>query len=282
MTYEPIHVGPPPVYCPIAPAVHPRMFKDVFNQSIDPGATFEPSGLQFTTSAIPRHVGVILDGNRRWAQKNDAAISDSYRRGAEKVAQLLAWCDQTRIESVTLWALSIDNMRRSPQDVGELADIIVKGLRKLAEARRWRLKPIGALRLLPPHVAAALHDIAETTKAINGTLVNIAIAYDGRDEIISAVRELIQEGTRMGLSPDEIASRLLSQENIEKRLFTHDQPPVDLLIRTSGEQRLSGFLLWQAAYAELYFCDTLWPDFEEADFCQALRAFGQRQRRFGV
>lgn len=255
------------------------MSEDALHRSIDPGTTFKRSGIQLTT---PRHVGVILDGNRRWAQKNGAAIGDSYRRGAEKVAQLLTWCDQARIEVVTLWALSIDNMRRSPQDVKELADIIVKGLRKLAEARRWRLKPIGALSLLPTDVVVALHDIAETTEAVDGMLVNIAIAYDGHDEIISAVRELIQEGTRMGLSAEEIASGLLSQENVKKRLFTHDQPALDLMIRTSGEQRLSGFLLWQAAYAELYFCKALWPDFGEADFCQALRAFEKRQRRFGA
>ncbi|VTU15059.1 (2Z,6E)-farnesyl diphosphate synthase [Variovorax sp. PBL-H6] len=237
---------------------------------------------QLTTSPIPRHVGVILDGNRRWAAKNGAASGDSYRRGAEKVGQLLAWCDKARIEFVTLWALSIDNMRRSPHDVCELADIIVGGLQKLAQARRWRLKPIGAISLLPPSIVMALRDIAETTKDVDGMLVNIAIAYDGHDEIISAVRELIEEGARMGFSGEEIATRLLSQENVNKRLFTHDQPPLDLMIRTSGEQRLSGFLLWQVAYAELYFSNSLWPDFEEADFRQALRAFEQRQRRFGV
>lgn len=257
------------------------MYRDDFNLNIDPGTTFEPPGLQLATSAIPRHIGVILDGNRRWAQKNGAASGDSYRRGAGKVGQLLAWCDRAHVEFVTLWALSIDNMRRSPHDVGELADIIVEGLWKLAETRRWRLKPIGAIRLLPSRVVTALHDIAEKTQDVDGMLVNIAIAYDGHDEIISAVRELIQDGTRMGLSGEEIADRLLSRENVNKRLFTHDQPPLDLLIRTSGEQRLSGFLLWQVAYAELYFCSKLWPDFEEADFCKALRAFKQRQRRFG-
>ena len=256
--------------------------RDAFNPSIGQDTIFKPGGLELTTSGIPRHVGVILDGNRRWARKNGVAVGDSYRRGAEKVAQLLDWCDQARIEFVTLWALSIDNMQRSPHDVCELSDIIVKGLWKMAKARRWRLKPIGALSLLCPEVAMALHDIEEATKSVDGMLVNIAIAYDGRDEIISAVRELLHEGTAMGLSAEETGSRLLSQEGIARCLFTHDQPPLDLLIRTSGEQRLSGFLLWQVAHAELYFCDTLWPDFEEADFSLALRAFEQRQRRFGA
>jgi short-chain Z-isoprenyl diphosphate synthase len=258
------------------------MPQETFNQSVGNDTTFKPYGIQLSTSGIPRHVGVILDGNRRWAKKNGAAVGDSYRRGAEKVARLLDWCDQARIEFVTLWALSIDNMQRSTQDLGELTDIIVKGLWKLAQARRWRLKPIGALDLLSPEVAMALHDIEEATKAVDGMLVNIAIAYDGHEEIISAVRELLHEGAGMGLSADEIGSRLLSQEGISRRLFTRDQPPVDLVIRTSGEQRLSGFLLWQVAHAELYFCNTLWPDFEEADFRQALRAFEQRQRRFGA
>jgi short-chain Z-isoprenyl diphosphate synthase len=246
-------------------------------------AAIDKAGMeQLTALAIPRHVGVILDGNRRWARKNGAASGDSYRRGAEKVGQLLAWCDQAGIEFVTLWALSIDNMRRSPHDVRELADIIVAGLRKLAATRRWRLKPIGAVGLLPSGIARALHDIAETTKDVDGIRVNIAVAYDGHDEIISAVRELILDGARMGLSAEDIASRLLSRESVDKRLFTHDQPPLDLMIRTSGEQRLSGFLLWQVAHAELYFSNSLLPDFEQADFCQALRAFEQRQRRFGM
>jgi short-chain Z-isoprenyl diphosphate synthase len=227
----------------------------------------------------PRHVGVILDGNRRWAKSVGA--SDVYGQGADRIDDLLAWCTDAKVEVVTLWLLSSENLSRSPAELEALLGIIEGTVRQLAEpGNDWRVHPVGALDLLPDSTVVVLKEAAEVTRDRNGLLVNVAIGYGGRREIADAVRGLLQEHAVRGTSLEEVAT-LLDVEHIAEHLYTKGQPDPDLVIRTSGEQRLSGFLLWQSAHSEFYFCDALWPDFRKIDFLRALRSYAQRSRRFG-
>jgi short-chain Z-isoprenyl diphosphate synthase len=230
----------------------------------------------------PRHVGVILDGNRRWAKQAGAAhVSDGHRAGAHHIGDLLAWCEDADVEIVTLWLLSSDNLGRSADELVPLLGIIEETVRDLAAGdKRWRVHPVGALDLLPDSTVRTLKEAAEATQDKPGLLVNVAIGYGGRREIADAVRGLLQEHAHRGASLEEVAA-LLDAEHIAEHLYTKGQPDPDLVIRTSGEQRLGGFLLWQSAHSEFYFCDALWPDFRRIDFLRALRSYAQRQRRFG-
>ena len=231
----------------------------------------------------PRHVGVILDGNRRWARQARAAhVSDGHRAGADHITDLLAWCEDSDVEIVTLWLLSSDNLSRAADELVPLLRIIEDTVRDLAAPdQHWRVHPVGALDLLPDSTVHVLKDAAETTRDKTGLLVNVAIGYGGRREIADAVRALLQEHALRGASLEEVAS-VLDAEHIAEHLYTKGQPDPDLVIRTSGEQRLGGFLLWQSAHSEFYFCDALWPDFRRVDFLRALRDYGTRQRRYGA
>jgi short-chain Z-isoprenyl diphosphate synthase len=230
----------------------------------------------------PRHVGVILDGNRRWAKAAGANdVATGHRRGADKISELLAWCTEVDVEVVTLWLLSTDNLSRPEGELGELLRIIEDTVRGLAEpGKPWRVNPVGSLDLLPDSTVRVLKEAAESTLDRGGLLVNVAVGYGGRREIADAVRGLLQEHAARGASLEEVAT-LLDAEHIAEHLYTRGQPDPDLVIRTSGEQRLSGFLLWQSAHSEFYFCDALWPDFRRIDFLRALRSYAQRHRRFG-
>ena len=181
---------------------------------------------------------------------------------------------------VTLWLLSTDNLDRPDDELAPLLAIIEDVVRNLAAAKRWRLHPVGALDLLPPDTARLLKETAAATTDIDGMLVNIAVGYGGRREIADAVRAMLQEQAGRGISIEELAE-ILDVEHIAEHLYTRGQPDPDLVIRTSGEQRLSGFLLWQSAHSEFYFCEAYWPDFRKVDFLRALRAFGARHRRYG-
>jgi short-chain Z-isoprenyl diphosphate synthase len=231
----------------------------------------------------PRHVGVILDGNRRWARAAGARdVSHGHQAGADHITDLLGWCADAHVEVVTLWLLSSDNLSRSPDELVPLLGIIEETVRALAAPDLpWRLNPVGSLDLLPDTTVRALKDAAETTQSRPGLLVNVAIGYGGRREIADAVRALLQEHAEKGASLEEVAT-LLDAEHIAEHLYTRGQPDPDLVIRTSGEQRLGGFLLWQSAHSEYYFCDALWPDFRRIDFLRALRSYAQRQRRYGA
>ncbi len=231
----------------------------------------------------PRHVGVIIDGNRRWARATGAGgPSTGHRRGGEHVANLLRWCDEAGVEIVTLWLLSTDNLSRPPAELEPLLAIIERTVEGLAAPElRWRVHPVGSLDLLPDQTARALKAAAEATVDKTGLVVNVAVGYGGRREIADAVRSLLQEHASRGASVEEIAA-VLDVEHIAEHLYTRGQPDPDLLIRTSGEQRLSGFLLWQSAHSEFYFCDAYWPDFRRVDFLRALRAYAARSRRFGT
>ncbi len=228
----------------------------------------------------PRHIGVILDGNRRWAEAQGSSSSAGHKAGAARIADLLDWCDEAGVEVVTLWLLSTDNLARPPQELASLLTIIEDTVSDLAARGRWRIHPVGALDLLPDHTARLLKEAAESTAGIDGALVNVAVGYGGRREVVDAVRSLLQEHATQGTSLDELA-QLLDVEHIAEHLYTKGQPDPDLVIRTSGEQRLSGFLLWQSAHSEFYFCEAYWPDFRHVDFLRALRAYAERQRRFG-
>lgn len=229
---------------------------------------------------IPRHVGVILDGNRRWAKAVGAGPAQGHRRGAGKIIEFLTWAEEAGIEVVTLWMLSTDNLKRSSSELGDLMAIICDAVENLAASGRWRLRVVGARNLLPDPVRARLDRAEATCAGTSGLQVNVAIGYGGREEIVDAVREILREGANRGLTLEEVG-RELSLADITAHLYTKGQPDPDLVIRTSGEQRLSGFLLWQSAHSEFYFCEAYWPDFRRVDFLRALRDFAQRERRMG-
>lgn len=236
---------------------------------------------QLRPELVPRHVGVMLDGNRRWARAaGHADVSDGHQAGADKITDLLDWCEQAGVELATLWLLSTDNLSRPAAELEPLLRIIEDTVRGLAARGRWRIRPVGALDLLPAGTAKVLKAAEEQTAAITGLSVNIAVGYGGRQEIADAVRSLLTEHAARGASLEEVAG-FLDVEHIAEHLYTRGQPDPDLIIRTSGEQRLSGFLLWQSAHSEYYFCDAYWPDFRRTDFLRALRAYAARHRRFG-
>ncbi|MBA2769455.1 MAG: isoprenyl transferase [Sporichthyaceae bacterium] len=229
---------------------------------------------------IPRHVGVILDGNRRWAKASGAPKTRGWRAGADKVAELLGWCDEVGVEVVTLWLLSTDNLNRPASELTPLLRIIESLVDDIAATGSWRVHPVGALDLLPDETARSLKDAAARTADVDGLHVNVAVGYGGRREIADAVRSLLQEHASKGTSIEDLAA-VLDVEHIAEHLYTKGQPDPDLVIRTSGEQRLSGFLLWQSAHSEFYFCEAFWPDFRKVDFLRAIRSYAARGRRFG-
>lgn len=230
---------------------------------------------------IPRHVGVMLDGNRRWAKAVGADTAHGYHAGAANIEPLLGWCEEVGVQVVTLWLLSTDNLNRPPEQLDPLLSIIGDAVDSLAVQRRWRLHPVGALDLLPGALAERLKKAEEATRDVDGMLVNVAVGYGGRREIADAVRALLVQQAEQGMTLEELAE-VIDVEHIAEHLYTKGQPDPDLVIRTSGEQRLGGFLLWQSAQSEFYFCEAYWPDFRRVDFLRAIRAYAQRQRRFGV
>ena len=236
---------------------------------------------QIPANQMPRHIGVILDGNRRWAEAQGSSSSAGHRAGAAKIEEFLGWCDDVGVNHVTLWLLSTDNLNRPSEELEPLMTIIEETVQDMQEQGRWRLHAVGALDLLPDHTARLLKEAESATADAPGAFVNIAVGYGGRREVVDAVRSLMQEHADQGTSLDELA-QFIDVEHIAEHLYTKGQPDPDLVIRTSGEQRLSGFLLWQSAHSEFYFCEAYWPDFRHVDFLRALRAYGERHRRFGV
>lgn len=230
-------------------------------------------------SKTPHHVGVILDGNRRWAKANPSnSDPNGHKAGANKIIEFLGWCEEADVRVVTLWLLSTDNFKRSSDEIEELLKIIGDTVDELAATGRWNIKAVGALDLLPPWLS---HKLSELKPVHSGGLeVNVAISYGGRREIVDAVKSFLSEEEKSGHSLDQ-AKEKLTTDDISKFLYTAGQPDPELLIRTSGEQRLGGFLLWQSALSEFYFCEAYWPDFRRVDFLRALRAYSLRQRRFG-
>ena len=236
-------------------------------------------------SKTPHHVGVILDGNRRWAKANPSIDGDTssrrgHKAGADKIIELLDWCEESNVKVLTLWLLSNDNLKRSPDELKALIEIIGSTVDELGRRGRWEIRPVGSMELLPKNLVDQLNDVASKTKGIKGVVINVAIGYGGRSEIADAVKSLITSDANLGKSAAEIANSI-SVEEISRHLYTAGLPDPDLVIRTSGEQRLGGFLLWQSAHSEFYFCEAYWPDFRRVDFLRAIRAYSQRNRRFG-
>jgi short-chain Z-isoprenyl diphosphate synthase len=234
-------------------------------------------------SRLPRHVAVLADGNRRWARANapDGTLVAGYEAGARKLHQFVGWCDEIGLQVVTLWVLSTDNLDRSPDaEVLPLLDIIVRLVDDLAASGRWQVQVVGALDLLPPKSAEALRRAVASTQGRRGMHINVAVSYGGRHELRDAFRSLLAEEAAHGTTLADLVETL-EIDQIAEHLYTAGQPDPDLIIRTSGEQRLSGFLMWQSAHSEFYFCEALWPDFRRVDFLRALRAYTVRERRFG-
>jgi short-chain Z-isoprenyl diphosphate synthase len=235
-----------------------------------------------TRSTVPRHVGVILDGNRRWAKAAGFDPSEGHRAGGNKILELLGWCEEAGVQTVTLWLLSTDNLTgRSPEELRGIFGISEDVAGRIAATGRWRVHPVGALDLLPAATSRRLKELEDQTREVPGQRVNIAIGYGGRREIADAVRSLLQAHAAVGTSIEELAE-VLDVEHIAEHLYTRGQPDPDLVIRTSGEQRIGGFLLWQSVHTEFSFVDTFWPDFRKVDFLRALRQFANRERRFGA
>src|SRR5207253_5757279 len=235
---------------------------------------------------VPRHLGIILDGNRRYAlERGFVDPLEAYALGARKLDDVLLWCDELSIPAVSLWVLSTENFRRDASEVSGILETVEAKLVQLARHPRThrlgvRVRAVGKLDLLPDSVVAAIREAEEATAANRGMVLTIAVAYGGRQEIIDAMQALLREKAKQGQDLETIIEGI-SEETLARYHHAPGHPHPDLLIRTSGEVRLSGFLLWQSAYSEFYFCDVHWPAFRKTDFLRAVRAFQQRDRRFG-
>ncbi|MFD3810943.1 isoprenyl transferase [Rhodococcus sp. NPDC058639] len=231
----------------------------------------------------PCHVAVMCDGNRRWARENGFTdVSHGHREGAKKIAELLGWCDAAGIDTATIYLLSTENLRRAPEELDVLLEIIADVVEEIsAPGQNWSVKIVGAPDLLPEDHAKRLRDAAAGTAGRTGTHVNVAVGYGGRQEIVDAVQSLLRTKNAEGLTGTDLIESV-TVEAVDDHLYTSGQPDPDLVIRTSGEQRLSGFLLWQSAYSEIWFTEAYWPEFRRVDFLRALRDYAARHRRFGI
>lgn len=231
---------------------------------------------------IPGHIAVIVDGNRRWAkQRLQERAAFGHRAGAKKVREFLGWCEDAGVGTVTLYLLSADNLRaRESVELDDLAGIIAELASQIAENPDWRVKHVGSRDGLPDALAQALSGAERKTVDHTGLHVNLAVGYGGRTEIIAAMRSAIASHQDSGGTIDTLAEGL-TPEVIGEHLWTRGQADPDLVIRTSGEQRLSDFMIWQSAYSEFYFVEALYPDLREVDLLRALRDYSSRQRRLG-
>lgn len=234
---------------------------------------------------MPQHLGLILDGNRRFAKSSGLERELGHTFGADKAHEVLEWCLDMGIPAVTLWVLSTDNTSRDPAEVAHILGLLRLEATRLAvdpriHNNRVRVSVIGQHENFPPNVRMALDNLQESTAHYDGMRLNIAVGYGGREEIVDAVRAHLQLAASEGQTLAQVAQGL-SAEDISRHLYTAGIPDPDFIIRTSGEVRLSGFMLWQSVYSEYYFCDVYWPGFRRVDFLRALRDFQGRKRRFG-
>lgn len=236
---------------------------------------------------VPRHVGIILDGNRRHARSLGITdLTAIYGLGARKLDDVLAWCSEFNIPTLTFWVLSPDNLRRSDSELAGLFAIVETKFRAWARdprihSARIRVRAIGRLELVPKSTRAAIQLAEAATSSHDGMVLNIAVGYGGRQEIVDAIVAFLKDHESEHRNLSE-AITCLTPEAIGRYLYTAGLPDPDLIIRTSGEVRLSGFMLWQSAYSEFYFADVNWPAFRKIDLLRAIRSYQQRQRRFGM
>ena len=232
---------------------------------------------------IPNHVAVILDGNRRWAERHLTVPREGHWKGADSVENLLDWCEELDIKIITLYALSSENLERKDEELEYLYELIHRRLEKLfndsrIHRNRMRVKAIGSIELLPDSIKQVLKKLDNATKEYNDHFLNIALAYGGQNELVDAVKKIGEKIKNGSLSIEEI-----NKKEIESNLYTSHLPQSspDMILRTSGEKRLSGFLMWQSAYSELIFMDIFWPEFRKIDLMRAIRIFQERKRRIG-
>lgn len=235
--------------------------------------------------AVPQHLGLILDGNRRFARAAGLQREMGHSIGADKAHEVLEWCLELGIPAVTIWVLSTDNASRDPAEIGHILGLLRREATALAvdpriHSNRVQVQVIGQHDSFPPNVRRALENLEESTAHYSGMRLNIAVGYGGREEIVNAVKSHLRGELAAGKTLEEVATNLHS-EDISRHLYTAGIPDPDFIIRTSGEVRLSGFMLWQSVYSEYYFCDVYWPGFRRVDFLRALRDFQGRSRRFG-
>ncbi|MEN6318979.1 MAG: isoprenyl transferase [Syntrophaceae bacterium] len=229
---------------------------------------------------LPQHIAIIMDGNGRWAEKHTLGRISGHKQGAKSVKITVRACREIGIKYLTLYALSIENLLRPQEEVGALMDLLGKYLRsELKEMLEHgiRLTTIGNIDAIKDSVRKTLREAIEKTAHNKGMVLNLALSYGGRDEIVDAVRDIVKDSHNGKITPQDISKALIS-----RYLYTKDIPDPDLVIRTSGEYRLSNFLLWQSAYTEFYFTDVLWPDFRRNHLIDAIADFQQRERRFGL
>lgn len=230
----------------------------------------------------PQHVAMILDGNRRWARLNSLdTVAHGHRAGAAKFREFLVWCDDFGVKVTTLYLLSTDNLGgRTEPELHELFEIIADLADELSHYRNWRVQHVGSTENLPTALVASLTAAQARSSANTGMHINLAVGYGGRREISDAMRSIVRQHASEGKSLDTLGD-VLTPELIGEHLYTGGQPDPDLVIRTSGEQRLSDFMLWQSAHSEFYFVEALGPDLREVDFLRAMRDYATRVRRFG-
>lgn len=232
-------------------------------------------------SPVPRHVAVIMDGNRRFAESLGLDPAQGHLMGRDKLEQVIQWCLDLDIKVLTVYAFSTENLKRSSKELKALMDLFAINFREIGDDERVhkngiRIRAIGQVEKLPKNVQEAIHYAEKRTKDYDKYSFNIAIAYGGREEIVEAIRKMARDVKSGKLSPDKI-----NQKVVSGYLYTKDVPDPDLILRTSGEERISNFLLWQLAYSELYFADVYWPGLRKVDFLRAIREFQKRQRRYG-
>jgi short-chain Z-isoprenyl diphosphate synthase len=237
---------------------------------------------QVRSAPLPQHVAVILDGNRRWA--SSVGLSEpgaGHRQGADKLDELLHWCAELGIGELTVWALSSENLERAGDELGALLGILEEKLSALSARDHVRIRVFGRLETLPPALLETVRHVEDATRGNSGLCLNVALGYSGRNELVDAAQALIRSLADAGVPPAEMAASV-DAAAIERHLYTADHSDPDLIVRTSGEMRLSGFLPWQSSHSEFYFTDVYWPAFRELDFLRAVRTFQQRERRFGL
>ncbi|MFL1999660.1 MULTISPECIES: isoprenyl transferase [unclassified Microbacterium] len=237
---------------------------------------------RLTPDVVPHHVAMMIDGNRRWArQLGFDSAAHGHRAGAAKMREFLRWCDDLGVGVVSLYLLSNDNLvKRDSRELADLLEIIAELADEVSREPNWRVQHVGRAAHLPTELARVLAESADRTRAHTGLHVNLAVGYGGRSEIVDAVRSIIAQHDSEGGSLEQLAASL-TPEQIGEHLYTGGLPDPDLVIRTSGEQRLSDFLLWQSAHSEFYFVEALGPDLREVDFLRAVRDFAKRDRRYG-